>query len=331
MSAYNSEEFIEEAIESVLNQSFGDFEFLITDDHSDDNTLNIIKSYKDERIILIENSERKGIPINLNNMLKRAKGEYIARIDSDDICLPDRLKMQSEFLDMNPNVGIVGSSAIAFGDKTGEIKVIEDSEKIKCALLFWCPMIHSTAMMKKSMLDKYELSYDERFSKAQDYEFWSRAIRHIEFRNIPIPLIKYRYHETQISNAGVSMQTSYADKVRVNQLEYLGIELSEVEQQIYNRIIMDKSSIAIDEVSLISAVFQKIIESNLSKKYYKQDLLKKYLENFFAGIYLCAEKEAARRCKKEQLWKQNSLIRKIFYTLMRIKNGKNRGSIHENR
>lgn len=122
MPVYNAQEYIREAIDSILNQTFSDFEFIIINDGSTDNSVEIIKNYNDPRIVLVDNTENKGLVSVLNQGLQLAQGEYIARMDADDISLPNRFMEQVNYLDKHPQVGILGAWFHIFGDKINRIE-----------------------------------------------------------------------------------------------------------------------------------------------------------------------------------------------------------------
>src|SRR4051812_11342889 len=159
MTAWNAERFIGEAIESVLNQTFTDFEFLIINDGSSDRTGEIIRSYRDERIRLVE-QDNKGIAASLNLGLHLAKADLVARFDADDVCYPERLQQQYQFISNNTEYSVIGSAA-DYVDEAGEFvfrycppaRTNEDIRRIKSSI---CPFIHSTVLYRKDFILKHE-------------------------------------------------------------------------------------------------------------------------------------------------------------------------------
>ena len=169
MSVYNGAPYLREAIDSVLTQSFVDFEFIIFDDKSTDGSLEVIKGCQDERVILIENPENQGLTRNLARGMDLARGIYVARMDADDVCLPHRFAKQVDFLQRLPTISVVGSSVIFF-DETGQEFVAYQStshDEIKCHLLFGFTMLHPSVMMRKSDLVAHSLHYDPHFECSQ--------------------------------------------------------------------------------------------------------------------------------------------------------------------
>ena len=194
MPMYNSEKYIKESINSILNQEYKNFELIIVDDGSIDSSIEIVKEYNDSRIKLYENIENKGLPYTRNKLLSLATGEYIALLDSDDIALKNRIKAQVEFLEKNKNIDIVGSSAIIFGKYKIEkaSKVITGIDDIKCNLMFGNCMLNSTIMMRKEFIEKNNLLYRKECIVCQDYSFFVDAALVGNIENMNISTIKYR-------------------------------------------------------------------------------------------------------------------------------------------
>lgn len=204
MSCYNGQKWLGNAIESVLNQSFKDFEFIIVDDGSRDSSAEIMKSYaaKDSRIKIIE-KENTGLPDSLNVGLNEAKGEWIARIDADDLCEPDRLEKQLAFSGANPSVILIGSAYHEM-DETGKLGKLqtypETHQQLKKHLLqkrrFFA---HSSAFYKTEIARKVGF-YRPRIKKSEDYDLWLRLSEVGKMACISEPLIRFRSHPDQISN-----------------------------------------------------------------------------------------------------------------------------------
>jgi len=213
MPVYNGAKYLNESIDSILNQTFSDFEFLIIDDESTDDSVKIIKSYDDPRIKLIVNKKNIGQSATLNKGLELARGKYIARMDQDDISMPERLKKQMEFMDECPNIGVCGSWIQHFGkyDYLTPLELDDDSIKIK--LLTNQNLAHPAVMIRKSTLVKYQLNYDPTFTIAMDYDLWVRMFEYCSFANLPEPLLKYRTHKNQKSK--ISSGISYTEMMRV--------------------------------------------------------------------------------------------------------------------
>ena len=194
-SIYNTNhEHLREMIESVLNQTFRDFEFLILNDSPENVELDsIVKSYKDKRIVYMKNAKNMGISGSRNKLLHLAKGEYLAILDHDDVCMPDRLKREVEFLDSHPDVGVVSAWVRVFGTRSAIWQNPETDYEIKSLLTNQCAMWHTAAMIRRSVLFDNEIEYESYFSPAEDYRLWTRLMDVTNFYNIPDVLVRYRW------------------------------------------------------------------------------------------------------------------------------------------
>ncbi|HSW61302.1 MAG TPA: glycosyltransferase [bacterium] len=233
MAVFNGEKFIKEAVDSILSQSFTDFEFIVINDASTDLTVPIIESYKDPRITLIHNKKNSGLPASLNTGLDLAKGTYIARMDGDDIALPERLRKQFKLMEINENINICGSWIEAFGDENRIITLPEKDEDIRTGLLFVNCLAHPSIMMRKGVLDKNGLRYDSSLTSSIDYDLWARAIDKCMFYNVQEVLLKYRVHSNQISVDKQKEQLFNSMKVKKDLLERIGITPTEEELELH--------------------------------------------------------------------------------------------------
>ena len=195
MPVYNTkEEYLREAIESILNQTFPDFEFIIINDGSTNNAEDIILSYKDKRIRYIK-QKNSGVAKTLNYGFDIAQGKYIARMDSDDISLPFRFEKQVEFLERNKGVSAVCSSIEIFP----QVKISKTPKEIKFLdLYFFNCICHPTVMLRRSDFNKHNLRYDPSFT-SEDYELWTRVVKVLKFCSLQEVLLKYRIHGENIS------------------------------------------------------------------------------------------------------------------------------------
>lgn len=212
MSVFNGQEYLKESIESILNQTYKDFEFIIVDDGSTDKTGEILKEYKkDPRIKIITNERNIGLTKSLNKVLKMAKGEYIARQDGDDVSLPQRLEKQIEFLENNPEIKILGTLGLGINQR-GEILRKEippvSSQEVMGGLIKKNPFIHTSVIIERETLNKVGL-YNERFKTTQDYELWFRILRIAKGANLPLFLVKKRYLPEMISLKREKTQLKY--------------------------------------------------------------------------------------------------------------------------
>ena len=172
MSVLNGEKYLKRAIESILNQTFSDFEFIIIDDGSTDKSLEIIKEYKDKRIIIIHHPN-KGLTTSLNIGIRLSKSNYIARQDADDISYPDRLAEQFNHLSQNPSISVLATRAMIKNGETRYQSNFYSSDEIKKKMRFQNIFIHSSVMIRKDKFEKVGL-YNEFYRRSQDYDAWFR-------------------------------------------------------------------------------------------------------------------------------------------------------------
>ncbi len=197
MSVYNGERYLRDAIDSILQQTFTDFEFIIVDDASTDSSLSIIRGYPDSRIRVIANGENIGLTRSLNKAIEQARGEYIARQDADDISLPARFQEQISYLEKHPDVVMLGTSVYRIDEEGRVVGKIIPPSKPGRKLLKRNHFSHGSIMVRKAVLDRLG-GYNELFRYGQDYELWLRITRHNQARNLKKILYKLRFHRESI-------------------------------------------------------------------------------------------------------------------------------------
>ena len=195
MSAFNEESHIKNAILSIQNQTFQDWELVIVDDGSSDHTLDIIKKLAelDNRIVLIINNQNMGLAKSLNKGIYASKGQYIARMDADDYSLPNRLSSQLNFMEINQNISVLGTGATycdSNGKKLSDINFPENHNDIVRFLLKSSPILHPSVLMRKTFIQKLG-GYDESYFRGQDYDLWFRGKKIGKYHNLQESLIKY--------------------------------------------------------------------------------------------------------------------------------------------
>lgn len=199
MPAYNAEKYIGKAIESILNQSYEHFEFIIINDGSSDRTKDIVRSFKDKRIIYLENEKNSGICFTLNRGLDIARGKYIARMDSDDISLSNRFEVQVDFLEKHPDIAICGATTEIFGEniKSYEFEFISDPDSCAAGLIFNPCFAHPTVMWRSKIMKENNLRYDEACKGFEDFKLWWEFAKIGKLTNLSQPLLRYRIHASQ--------------------------------------------------------------------------------------------------------------------------------------
>jgi glycosyltransferase involved in cell wall biosynthesis len=207
LPVYNGELYLREAIDSILAQTFKNFELIIINDGSTDATAEIVLSYTDSRIVYIENEVNRKLVCSLNRGLSQSRGKYIARIDADDIAIPQRLQIQYDFMESHPEIGICGGSIESFNQTTQKKQRIDfasTDKEIRAFAFFQSPFNHPSAMIRKEILDRHQLKYPSDYYRAEDYALWIELLKYTEGANIPAVLMRYRKHE--------GSETTLADK-----------------------------------------------------------------------------------------------------------------------
>ncbi len=230
MPVFNAGAFVKTSIESVLEQTFGNFELLIIDDGSNDKTEAIVGLFQDERIRFIQNEKNLGVARTLNHGLRLARGKYIARMDADDICYPERLKKQFDFMEENPNIGISGTWVRYFGDQPPVVERCPAGPNlIKAFMLFGNPLFHPSVIMRKEYLERNNLRYDPCYDRSEDFELWLRASESFDLDNIELPLLRFRCHESSITSVASKVMKKQACELLGRGLDKLNIPVSEQE------------------------------------------------------------------------------------------------------
>lgn len=268
MSAYNAEKYLSAAIESILKQSYKNFEFIIVDDGSKDGTLEIIKEYanSDSRIVWISR-ENKGLISSLNEALSIARGKYIARMDADDISEPNRLQTQLNFLEDNPSYSVVGSRAIAIdatGQQIGHLRPPASNYFIQSMFFFGNCIIHPSVMINRELTGT-ELYYAKDALHAEDYELWLRLSekKQAKFHILKSPLLLYRVLPNSISRSNAKQQlkmSAFLQRKYLFKEGYAGVQ---------NQVIHSLKSLFIDQKKLNYLPIQIIY------------LARWYIRNFF--------------------------------------------------
>ncbi|MBI4591560.1 MAG: glycosyltransferase [Candidatus Rokubacteria bacterium] len=202
MSVHNGEPWVAEAVESVLGQTCGDFEFIVVDDGSTDGTGAILDGCRDPRVRVVHQA-RVGLTPSLNRAIRLAQAALLARMDADDVAFPDRLARQLAFLDARPDVGLLGTGCREISPSGAVLRTIsppEDDEAIRRALIRENPFIHSSVIFRREALEKAG-AYDERLSVAQDYDLWLRMSQVTRLANLPEPLVLRRLTPGRVSRA----------------------------------------------------------------------------------------------------------------------------------
>jgi len=282
MPCYNGELYLREAIDSILNQTYKNLELIIINDGSKDSSEKIILSYTDSRVKYLINEQNSGICVTLNKGLDAAQGMYIARMDCDDISMPERFAKQVAYLESHPEVGIVGSDIITFGDGLEDryFDFVHDKEGCKAGLLFNTCFAHPTVMFRRDIVDEHHLCYDDEYCGLEDFELWSRIAQYSELVNLPEPLLRYRHHKAQVTQ-NVTKKVSdkevefhkhlFAQYAQLSEEEnnalvaYCFGKWNEMDIQVFNDLISALRKVVKSEQANTTAAFHKAMQITLSK------------------------------------------------------------------
>lgn len=245
LPVYNAQRWLGAALDSILNQSFGNFELLVMDDGSNDETPQIIRKYGDPRMRVVREERNQGLVPTLNRGIELAKGRYIARMDADDVAHPRRLELQFAFLEGNRDVAICGTwFRTTHGARRVAVRPPTRHDDIDAHLFFRSPFGHPTVMIRRDFLEKSGLRYDAAARHAEDFDLWVRSRSWTRFANLPRFLLQYRAHSEQVSSGYVDAQKNAGDRIRLRQLASLVPNASSEEQQLHLRICDDHNAFA---------------------------------------------------------------------------------------
>lgn len=296
MPIYNTNlKHLKVAISSILSQTFRDFEFLILNDSPENTRLDkIVESFNDPRIKYIKSSCNLGIAEAHNILLKKAKGEYIALMDHDDISLPQRLEKQYHYMENHKEVGICGTAYKKFGkwNKCKKVYHPIEHKDIEALLLFNCPIHHPSSMIRKSVLDEFNITYDTQFISLNDRKLYWELSRITKLHNIPEVLYEYRIHPTMTSRVRRPEIRKEQLNYRMNLLEAYGIRLDEAELDILNAYILNgRCLIDSNEIlKQINVILEKLVSANQCNQFVDEIAFQK----------VCA-KYLIKRCKNAAL------------------------------
>lgn len=282
LPVYNCELYIQTAVESILNQTFTDFEFLIIDDASTDATVAIVKSYTDSRIQLIQKPMNSGYTNSLNYGLQLAKGEYIARMDGDDISYPERFAQQIAYFEAHPDVVVCGTTYKIVGNDK-RITLPEHNEDIKIGLLFGNCILHSSVMIRKKALDNFSIRYDTSKEPAEDYDLWVRLLSLGKLHNLQEVLLEYRLYGNQVSRKRAKEQKKNDIAIKFQLLQYLGVQWTENEAEFLERQFGKMEVVAFKDLKIFKQI-QKKLETANTTCFFESKRFSQYLIDLEADV-----------------------------------------------
>ncbi len=281
MSTYNRAQILLETVNSVLNQSFADFEFIIIDDSSTDNTNELIKNINDNRIRLYKNIENRGCTFNYHTAQNLANGKYIVHIDDDDISLPDRFKIQYNYMEENKNVALSGTFIETFGENARPSWVFyTDSDLIDFSMNIYNPICHSSVIYRKSFMELNNINYNMNYICSQDYELYMKILENGgKITNIADTLVKYRMHSDRLTDNWQTqqIQINNAEKVKKRLLSRM-FNLEEIEHIM--ELLKDFPFNNYNAESVLEAV-----DLIAQKNKYKDEIIQLFKEDVKSGKY----------------------------------------------
>ena len=285
MPVYNAQKTLRASLNSILSQTFQDFELVIIDDGSTDSCLDILSSYNEKRIRLISLGSNHGLIYSLNLAISLSTGEYIARQDADDISHPTRLERQVYYLDRNPDKALCGTWFKTIGDvrfkricppiKAGEVKAL---------LLFHSPIGHPTVMIRKSCLEKFKLDYDSDYKYAEDYDLWTKIADHFEISNIPEFLVDYRIHQNQSSEQFKNEQRETANRVRIRELHKFYPIANSDEEILHLKICNHDLRSSKEILKKAESWLLKLLEVNTKTRHYSKEAFENVISREWINI-----------------------------------------------
>lgn len=278
MSTYNTkEEYLKQSIDSILNQTFSDFEFLIVIDGECDDE-RVIREYNDKRIKIIKNKENMGLPGALNKAIERSHGEFIARMDSDDIASRDRFETQVKYFEDNPDIDICSMYTKMFGSQNKKLVTpLTKAIYVKCQLFFCTTITHPSVMIRRRFLIDNNLRYDEHYRYSQDFDFWSRCSDYGNIEVITKFGLNYRVHANQVSTAKKDMQFQYFKEILTTNLKKI-YEDDNLDEKL-NMMLLLNGCIELTNSNYLalSKFIDEVVELNLVKKVFPVKEFKKVL------------------------------------------------------
>jgi glycosyltransferase involved in cell wall biosynthesis len=230
LAVHNGARYLDAAVESVLGQTMRDLELIAVDDASTDQTSDLLSRVGDNRLVVLRNDEQAGLAASLNRGLEAASGRYVARLDDDDIAVPERLERQLDRIHAEPQVAVVGSAVVDLDPRGGHgqtHRLPGGGAALRWHALFSSPFFHPTVLVDREILDRHGLRYDPAFLESEDYDLWTRLFAFAEGANLPEPLVQKRVHAGQASIRRGDVQQSFQRQVALREIACLGSGLGE--------------------------------------------------------------------------------------------------------
>jgi glycosyltransferase involved in cell wall biosynthesis len=261
MPVYNGAAHVKKAVLSILDQTYSDFELIIVDDCSSDATMDIVFSFKDSRIVVVRNSENLGLAASLNKAISISRGDYIARMDADDISLPERIQKQVSFLEEHPDIDLVGGAMKYFGYSNYLNYFPENHDACKTSLLFNVCFGHPAVMGRKYVFN--ENLYNPDFLQySEEYDLWCKLVFKYRFHNLHDTLVYYRTYSPKIKGAAETLRKQNSQRVRKSFITRMWPEVTDDELALHTKIATMQPVHSEKDLEMIDAWLKKIVTLN---------------------------------------------------------------------
>jgi glycosyltransferase involved in cell wall biosynthesis len=286
MPVYNVAPYVAATIGSVLAQTFTDFELLVLDDCSTDGTAAVVQALRDPRIRFLQNARNLGRAGTDNAALPHVRGEFIAKMDGDDLCHPERLARQVAYLDSHPEVNVMGAWMQNFGASTYLNRYPTTPAAAQVLTLFTLPTGNPSVMLRTRLLREQGMTYDESLRQTEDYDFFARYVRELRIATLPEALIQYRVPPDAGKATILTERATVADEVRARLLRDWGVASTERELEIHNTIAMLGRPLGTITLVEIEAWLLKLISFNDQRPLFEPAALRQGLgERWFEVCY----------------------------------------------
>jgi len=267
MPVYNAEKHLREAVDSILNQSYRNVEFVIVNDGSTDGSEDIIRSYTDPRIRLLLNAENKGLIYSLNYGISACQGAYIARMDADDVCMQKRIAEQVAFMEQHPAIGVCGCDYTQFSDEGEQaFRALSEHDEILSQMIFNSSVVHPSLMLRRAVLQDFDPVFNPGYHHSEDYELWSKLILHTRFSAVHQLLFRYRIHPAQVTQKHSAQQQLSASRVRKELLAKLGFTYTEQEVELLSQMAAHRLFDKKEQLDLLEQFLKRLIAQNDQSK-----------------------------------------------------------------
>jgi glycosyltransferase involved in cell wall biosynthesis len=286
MAVRDGARYLDEALRSIIGQSFADWEFIVVDDGSTDDSAAILERHRhaDARLRVVT-QPALGLAASLNRGLRMARGTYVARMDADDVSRPDRLAVQVALMDARPELGLCGTWIETFGTGPSSVRQYPvDDASIRSWMLFESVLAHPSVMLRRNLFERHGLEYDGTMFPADDYDLWVRASRYMTLANVPQALLRYRLHPQQVVQKHEDLKRRTARRVRMGQLTGLGLFPSEEEVDLHQALSMWNLARTRERISAAHAWLLKLVEANQACSLYPQAAFRRVVAQRWSAL-----------------------------------------------